>query len=116
MHFVVKRPYVMLDTVSEVAHPVGYLFLAPNTPEVGRPHAGSWKVAEAPWYQLDSSAAIWAEEGTGTRLKVWASSLGSRRKLTYSFQLECFVAKLQFVFERNARCCDPYCEDLLIGY
>ena len=31
-------------------------FLSPNTPEVGRPHAGSWKVTEAPWYQLDSSA------------------------------------------------------------
>ena len=39
--------------------------------------------------------------------------------MTYSFQLECFVAKLQFdidfVFERNARLCDPYCEDLLIA-
>ena len=25
MHFVAKRPYVMLDTVSEVARPVGFL-------------------------------------------------------------------------------------------
>ena len=41
MHPVAKRPYVMLDTVSEVAHPVGFHAWAPKTTEFRRPHAGS---------------------------------------------------------------------------
>ena len=41
MHSVAKRPYVMLDTVSEVAHPVGFHAWAPKTTEFRRPHAGS---------------------------------------------------------------------------
>ena len=30
MHSVALRPYVMLDTVSEVAHPVGFFILGPQ--------------------------------------------------------------------------------------